>query len=37
MSRYRFLIIMTTYQLGMPDQLMEEVKRTAADSHLGTK
>jgi hypothetical protein len=25
---------MTTYSLGMPDELMEEVKRTAADTHL---
>ena len=27
---------MTTYPLGLPDELMEEVKRTAADSHLST-
>jgi hypothetical protein len=25
---------MTTYPLGLPDELMEEVKRTAADTHL---
>ncbi len=25
---------MTTYPLGLPEELMEEVKRTAADSHL---
>jgi hypothetical protein len=27
---------MTTYPLGLPDELMEEVKRTAADTHLST-
>jgi hypothetical protein len=32
MSRYYF--DMTTYPLGLPDELMEEVKRTAADTHL---
>ena len=25
---------MTTYPLGLPEELMEEVKRTAADTHL---
>jgi hypothetical protein len=25
---------MTTYPLGLPDELMEEVRRTAADTHL---
>jgi hypothetical protein len=25
---------MTTYPLGLPDELMEEVKRTAEDTHL---
>jgi len=25
---------MTTYPLGLPEELMEEVKRTAADAHL---
>ena len=25
---------MTTFPLGLPDELMEEVRRTAADSHL---
>jgi hypothetical protein len=25
---------MTTYPLGLPEELMEEVKRTAADKHL---
>jgi hypothetical protein len=25
---------MTTYSLGLPEELMEEVKRTAADTHL---
>ncbi len=34
MNRYRFLMSMTTYPLGLPDDLMEEVKRTAADTHL---
>jgi hypothetical protein len=34
MSRYRFLVSMTTYPLGLPDELMAEVKRTADDAHL---
>jgi len=34
MSRYHFLRSMTTYPLGLPDELMEELKRTAADTHL---
>jgi hypothetical protein len=34
MSRYPFLMAMTTYPLGLPEDLMEEVKRTAAGSHL---
>lgn len=34
MSRYLFLVSMTTYPLGLPDELMEEVRRTAADTHL---
>ena len=25
---------MTTYPLGLPEELMDEVKRTAADTHL---
>jgi len=25
---------MTTYPLGLPDELLEEVKQTAADTHL---
>jgi hypothetical protein len=25
---------MTTYPLGLPEELMEEVRRTAADTHL---
>jgi hypothetical protein len=33
-SRYAFPMSMTTYPLGLPDELMEEVKRTAADTHL---
>jgi hypothetical protein len=27
---------MTTYPLGLSEELMEEVKRTAADTHLST-
>ena len=34
MSGYHFLMSMTTYPLGLPDELMEEVKRTAMDTHL---
>jgi hypothetical protein len=34
MSRYHFPKSMTTYPLGLPDELMEEVKQTAADTHL---
>jgi hypothetical protein len=34
MIRYHFAMSMTTYPLGLPDELMEEVKRTAADAHL---
>jgi hypothetical protein len=34
MSRYHYSMSMTTYSLEMPDKLMEEVKRTAADIHL---
>jgi hypothetical protein len=36
MRRYRFPKSMTTYSLGMPDELMEEVKRAAAETHLST-
>ncbi len=28
---------MTTYALGLPEELMEEVKRKAADTHLSTE
>jgi hypothetical protein len=31
MNTYHFLMSMTTYPLALPDELMEEVKRTAAD------
>ena len=34
MSRFHFLVNMTTFPLGLPEELMEEVKRTAADTHL---
>jgi hypothetical protein len=34
MTRYHFLMSMTTYPLGLPDELLEEVKRTAASTHL---
>jgi hypothetical protein len=34
MSRYPFRMSMTTYPLGLPDELMEEVRGTAADTHL---
>ena len=34
MSRHHFLMSMTTYPLGLPEELMEEVKRTAANTHL---
>jgi hypothetical protein len=34
LRRYDSLMNMTTYPLGLPDELMEEVKRTAADTHL---
>ncbi len=33
-QQVEFLTNMTTYPLGVPDELMEEVKRTAADAHL---
>jgi|HubBroStandDraft_4_1064222.scaffolds.fasta_scaffold1867495_1 hypothetical protein len=36
MSRYYLLMSMTTYPLGLPEELMEEVRRTAADTHLST-
>jgi hypothetical protein len=34
MSSYHLLMSMTTYPLGLPEDLMEEVKRTAAETHL---
>jgi hypothetical protein len=34
MSPYLYVVSMTTYPLGLPDELMEEVKQTAADAHL---
>jgi hypothetical protein len=33
-EQVQFFTSMTTYPLGLPDELMEEVKRTAADTHL---
>jgi hypothetical protein len=34
MGRYYFAMSMTTYPLGLSDELMEEVKRTAQHTHL---
>ena len=33
-SKYGLFMNMTTYPLGLPEDLMEQVRQTAADTHL---